>query len=159
MKIIKTFEKFNLFKNKKELEYVSIFDDLVRYRLDNQDNTDFIIDYFKENLISKKIKVIGTKIIKYYHKSKDGKIKNGNIKHGTFEFVLKNIEKLDYRLENNFFKMKDENDTTYIINSFNIVNTLKESKIKRFYTEDDPYGEEDWNNENIKSYNKNKYIV
>lgn len=153
---IKTFEEYNWFRRKKEepssKEYWGfklITSNLIDYinnergeGFQRRDSFELVIEYFEKFLIGKRIKIKSSKLIKPYKFIKKGKVKNGKIKNGIWDFVLTKIEKSENF--DRFTILYDKDNIKYFTLIEGLANCMVWARQKRRVTEIDPYGEEDW---------------
>jgi hypothetical protein len=159
--IIKEYNIF--FKNKIDKEYhweTIDYADYIRnflrnYQYGPSELDEYIIrgsvDYINNKLVGKTIKLKKSiKILEDYVfiSSVDG-IHGGKYKIGTYEIIVRNSELLPIRpIEKKRFLISiyDENNIEYISNGNNFLSetTVKKKMTYGIKTEEDPYGEENW---------------
>lgn len=150
MEYIKYFEEMNLnfFKKKssEDYQYVAVQDYLVKYANDNylrattiDDFRELIFSFFRDFMIGKNIKIECTKIQKPYVYKGIGNVKKGKFIDGTFEFKLKNIEKIGERS----LALYDD-EYKYITEYFKCARSKIRMTMNRKISKLDPYGEENW---------------
>lgn len=161
--------KFKEFFKKKEYQFNDLMNVMINHtrlyvrdnnididpaNIDNDSVDDIIIDgcidYMNNHLIDKEIRLNGDsiRIIKKYNEISRYK-SNGHFKRCVDQIIIFKSCKKTPVLEGGFVvSIFDENNTEYITNYGHVFKIQLKVKINRTITPLDPFGEEDWGDEN-----------